>query len=127
MALSALNFFQIYNKLHKLGAIRLLQKSNIPQSIGLDNRYTEFSCFTMLDQRDMTSHKLTFAGHLQGFGLEEIEVQGDGNCFFTSVAFQRSNFFSLPNQENVINYLRGLGLKANMDVQQLSLCVRNIY
>ncbi|XP_028415384.1 uncharacterized protein LOC114538403 [Dendronephthya gigantea] len=63
--------------------------------------------------------------HLQGFGLEEVEVQKDGNCFFTTVAFQLSNLFSsISIEENIISHLRTIGLTRDMDLQQLSQLLR---
>ena len=82
------------------------------------------SAFTSLNNGDMASHKLTLAGHLQGFGLEEIEVQGDGNCFFTAVAFQLSNLFSATSIEENISHLRRIGLTGDMNVQELSHSLR---
>ena len=126
VAHTALKCFQIYRNLEDLGASKLFQKSNIPQSIGLSNQFREMSAFTSLNNGDMASHKLTLAGHLQGFGLEEIEVQGDGNCFFTAVAFQLSNLFSATSIEENISHLRRIGLTGDMNVQELSHSLRHL-
>ncbi len=87
---STLIFYEMYQGLSDLGAMHLLLKSNFPYSIGLEHRNT----FCMLrsihdysNEQVADNTRTVLAGHLQTFGFEEIEVEGDGNCFFTAVAF----------------------------------------
>jgi hypothetical protein len=125
---SALVFYEMYKGLSDKGATRLLLKSNIPYSIGLQPKNT-FSTLKNLhdscDQQITDDTRAVLLGHLENFGLEGIEVQGDGNCFFTAVAFHLSNL--LHSGDNaIIEHLGQMGVLPSMTVPDLSIKLRNL-
>ena len=120
----------MYQGLSDLGATRLLLKSNLPYSIGLEHRNT----FCMLrsihdysNEQVADNTRTVLAGHLQTFGFEEIEVEGDGNCFFTAVAFQLLNFLNSASENySIMQHLGKLGILPSMTVPELSNRLRTL-
>ena len=96
IAVAALNFYSIFNGLESLGCTKVLSKSKLPASIGLGTFGTKqvklLTSSAVSLPPDLASHsKSILNGHLEGFGLYRIPVAGDGNCFFTAVAFQAAS------------------------------------
>ncbi|XP_028410080.1 uncharacterized protein LOC114532711 [Dendronephthya gigantea] len=127
---SAIIFYELYKGLEHIGGTRLLLKTNLAHLIGLEYGNT----FNAL--RNMRSHfataattdgtKAVLTGHLQFFGLEEVEVPGDGNCFFTAVAFHLSTVLNKGAYKVIADHLRDIGLLPTMSVQELSTRLRNL-
>lgn len=100
MAVAALNFYSIFNGLESLGCTKFLSKSKLPASIGLGTFGTKqvklLTSSAMYLPPEHESHsESTLSGHLQGFGLSLVPIAGDGNCFFTTVAFQLFQLMSV--------------------------------
>lgn len=133
IAYSALTFFEIYKGLNDIGATRLISKSDLPSSIGLGSSPVSglqhiglSNCDTVGDKSYATHHNI-LSGHLEAFGLEQVEIRGDGNCFFSSVAFQLLKLFSSDESRgHVIDHFANIGLTSDMCVQSLSIVLRNM-
>ena len=61
-------------------------------------------------------------GRLQELGLEEVIIMGDGNCFFTAVAFHLSNWMSAYESTaiDVRRRLANIGLLQTMNMQEIA-------
>ena len=66
-------------------------------------------------------------GHLEGFGLSRILVAGDGNCFFTAMAFQLHQLMSTTDVPDLVgNSLSSIGITTNMSIPQLAPLLREL-
>ena len=130
IALDAINFYEVYEGLKSLGATRYLSKSRLPSSIGLKNvslmklkdviRSSENSL-----QHDPAQIDETLTGHVRGFGLSIAPVAGDGDCFFSSVAFHVSNLRTATSPHaDIVNHLNSMGLSADMAITELARALR---
>lgn len=126
IALDAINFYEVYEGLKSLGATRYLSKSRLPSSIGLKNvslmklkdviRSSENSL-----KHDPAQINETLTGHVQGFGLSIAPVPGDGDCFFSSVAFHVSNLLTATSPHaDIVNHLNSMGLSTDMAITELA-------
>ena len=129
IALDAINYYQVYEGLRSLGGSRYISKSRLPSSIGLENisvmkirRLTESSA-----EHDLAQNDKTLTAHVQGFGLSIVPVPGDGNCFFSTVAFHLSNLLTATSPHmDVVNHLSSLGLTADMEITELANALREL-
>ena len=88
IALTALNYFELYNKLDDIGCRLLLSKTKLSKSLGFSSKQV-FSHISLLGE-DEVDHQLVdnvLLGHLQAFGLDHVAIKEDGNCFFLSSFF----------------------------------------
>jgi hypothetical protein len=92
VAVDALNFYEIFVGLSNNGYTKFITKSKLPTSIGLGNlaaKQMERLGISNDNHQDKSLYDdATLKGHLEGFGLSKVPVEGDGNCFFYAVAFQ---------------------------------------
>ena len=120
----------MYKGLSDIGASHLLSKSDLPCSIGLSNTCIKTLKHLGYSKNDLSvpvaTHQTVLLGHLQGFGLEQVEVPGDGNCFFTAVAFSVLNLLSASINERAIRSLADIGITPDMSVESLSNMLRNL-
>ena len=67
-------------------------------------------------------------GRLQELGLEEVIIMGDGNCFFTAVAFHLSNLMSTHESTSVLmrSRIANIGLQQAMNMQQIADHLRGL-
>ena len=67
-------------------------------------------------------------GRLQELGLEEVMIMGDGNCFFTAVAFHLLNLMSTQESTSVLmrSRIANIGLQQAMDMQQIADHLRGL-
>ena len=129
IALQAIIFYEVYIGLSNLGGSRFMSKSRLPSSIGLENISVE-KIRSLNDSNESTEDEQgnareTLTAHAQGFGLSILPVAGDGNCFFSSVAFYLSNLMAISSEPNeVVNHLGSLGLTSNMEITELADALR---
>ena len=132
IAQDAINFYEVYEGLKSLGARRYLWKSRLPSSIGLKNvslmklkdviRSSENSL-----EHDPAQINETLSGHVQGFGLSIAPVAGDGDCFFSSVAFHVSHLLTATSPHaDIVNHLNSMGLSADMEITELARALRSL-
>ena len=116
--------------LTSLGATRYLPKRRLPSSIGLNN-------VSLMKQKDVitaSENSLehnpaqineTLTGHVRGFGLSIAPVAGDGDCFFSSVAFHVSNLLTATSPHaDIVNHLNRMGLSADVAITELARALR---
>lgn len=122
----ALSFFEMYKGLNCIGLTRLSSKSDLPCSIGLGNTCT--SALQHLGTRESDStYQSILLGHLQGFGFQQVEINGDGNWVFSAVAFQLLNLLApASNSQHIIDHLAIIGLTSDMSVQSVSFALRTL-
>ena len=67
-------------------------------------------------------------GRLQELGLEEVMIMGDGNCFFTAVAFHLLNLMSTHASTSVLmrSRIANIGLQQAMNMQQIADRLREL-
>ena len=64
---------------------------------------------------------------MEGFGLSRVPVAGDGNCFFTAVAFQLHQLMSSTDVPTlVVNSLSSIGITTNITIPQLASLLRKL-
>lgn len=132
MVVAALNFYSIFNGLESLGCTKFLTKSKLPASIGLGTFGTKrvkllTSSAMYLPPEHKSHSESTLSGHLQGFGLSLVPIAGDGNCFFTTVAFQLFQLMSttdVPTQ--TLNSLSNMGITTSMTISELAAFLRKL-
>ena len=67
----------------------------------------------------------TLTRNVRGFGLSIAPFAGDGDCFFSSVAFHVSNLLTATSPHaNVVNHLNSMGLSADMAITELARALR---
>jgi len=132
MAVAALNFYSIFNGLENLGCEKFLTQSKLPASIGLGAFGTKnvqllTSSAVSLPPEHASHSESILTGHLEGFGLSRVPVAGDGNCFFTAVAFQLHQLMSSTDVPTlVVNSLSSIGITTNMTIPQLASLLRKL-
>ena len=108
-------------------------KSDLPRSIGIGKcaagRNIGLSTQDVVcDLMPCETHQKIHSGHLQAFVLERVEIRGDGNCFFSSFAFQLLNFFSSDqSRQHVIYHFTDIGLTFHMCAGNLPPVLRNMF
>ena len=131
IAVAALNFYSIFNGLDSLGCTKFLSKSKLPASIGLGTFGTKqvriLTSSTVSLPPDHASHSESILdGHLKDVGLSRIPVAGDGNCFFTAVAFQLHQLMSTTDVPALVsNSLSSIGI-TTMTIPQLASLLREL-
>ena len=126
IALDAINFYEVYEGLKSLGATRYLSKSRLPSSIGLKNVSLMKLKGVIGSSENSLKHdpaqiNETLTGHVQGLGLSIAPVPGDGDCFFSSVAFHVSNLLTATSPHaDIVNHLNSMGLSADMAITELA-------
>ena len=67
-------------------------------------------------------------GRLQELGLEEVIIMGDGNCFFTAVAFHLANLMSSHESTsvNMRSRIANIGLQEPMNMQEIADHLRRL-
>ena len=67
-------------------------------------------------------------GRLQELGLEEVMIMGDGNCFFTAVAFHLLNLMSTHASTSVLmrSRIANIGLQEPMNMQEIADHLRRL-
>ena len=80
------------------------------------------------EQGDGDYSNLILQGRLQELGLEEVIIMGDGNCFFTAVAFHLSNLMSTHESTSVLmrSRIANIGLQQAMNMQQIADHLRGL-
>ena len=132
IAQDAINFYEVYEGLKSLGARRYLWKSRLPSSIELKNvllmklkdviRSSENSL-----EHDPAQINETLTGNVRGFGLSIAPVAGDGDCFFSSVAFHVSHLLTATSPHaDIVNHLNSMGLSADMEITELARALRSL-
>lgn len=130
IALDAINFYEVYEGLKSLGATRYLSKSRLPSSIGLKNVSLMKLKGVIGSSENSLKHdpaqiNETLTGHVQGLGLSIAPVPGDGDCFFSSVAFYVSNLLTATSPHaDIVNHLNSMGLSADMAITELARVLR---
>ena len=125
IALNALQFYEIYKNIEDLGYGRFLSKSKLPESIGLGNTPFKQLNSIVSNSVDKVFMNSVLAGHLEAFGLQHVAIAGDGNCFFSAVAFQMSLLLSSHDTpHSVINHLNAIGIVQSMTVQEIATVLR---
>ena len=134
IALDALTFFEMYRGLEELGYARFLSKTNLPNSIGIGLHSHRKLASVRASAHDMDSEPghakyvdKTLEGHLEAFGLEQVAIPGDGNCFFSAIAFHLSSLLSSPDTSNsILLHLNSIGITENMLITQISDVLRTL-
>ena len=80
------------------------------------------------EQGDVNYSNSILQGRLQELGLEEVIIMGDGNCFFTAVAFHLSNLMSTQESTSVLmrSRIANIGLQQAMNMQQIADHLRGL-
>ena len=80
------------------------------------------------EQGDVNYSNSILQGRLQELGLEEVIIMGDGNCFFTAVAFHLSNLMSTHESTSVgmRSRIANIGLQQAMNMQQIADHLRGL-
>ena len=83
---------------------------------------------TVTEQGNRDYSKSIIQGRLQELGLEEVIIMGDGNCFFTAVAFHLSNLMSAYESTaiSVRRRLASIGLLQTMNMQEIADHLRGL-
>ena len=80
------------------------------------------------EQGDVNYSNSILQGRLQELGLEEVMIMGDGNCFFTAVAFHLLNLMSTHASTSVLmrSRIANIGLQQAMNMQQIADHLRGL-
>lgn len=129
IAMAAINYFEIFNGLHDLGCSRFISKTKLPSSLGLERKQIieQMSILTPLNsqQKDNILVDSSLLGHLQGLGLTHVPIKGDGNCFFSAVAFHLSVLLSSPSvSDEILRHLLSIGIIPTMSENEMSIALR---
>lgn len=129
IAVAAINYFEIFNGLHDLGCSRFISKTKLPSSLGLERKkiIEQMAILTPLNsqQKDDSLVDSSLLGHLQGFGLTHVPIKGDGNCFFSAVAFHLSVLLSSPSlSDELSRHLPSIGIMPTMNASEISIALR---
>ena len=124
----------MFRGLEELGYARFLSKTNLPNSIGIGLHPHRKLASVSASAHDLGSEPghakyvdKTLEGHLEAFGLEQVAIPGDGNCFFSAIAFHLSSLLSSPDTSNsILFHLNSIGITQNMLITQISDVLRTL-
>ena len=134
IALDGLTFYEIFRGLEDIGYARFLSKSNLPNSIGIGIHSYRKLASVRAGAHDLDNEPghadyadETLEGHLEAFGLEQVAIPGDGNCFFSAIAFHLSLILSSPTTPNsILIHLNSIGITQTMLGTQISDVLRTL-